>query len=240
MRPGRRNGGHERFPSRYYATSQEVFDYIAWRRSGNPLILSVGIPEIRADADEACDLLIVGERLPEQSRDAYEKLPGEDFWGSSGRIAGSTGCHCGAAGPLGRTTPRGRHRTTLGVAFQAWHAETPRQSRATDHPLGGLPRGLGRRGDNAHITYDWHMEVAAPAATVAARLASGAPDIVLQDRACFIGSNLFADLIWHGRHPDYWSYEGNVSALLVDIVRAVLGLELAESPPAARTTISRV
>jgi len=208
--------------------SPEVFDYISWRL-WDPLVLAVAIPEVRAESAATCDLLIAGDRLPDHrqsGRNRYEAPAFSDFQaglpGARGVIAVQP---AGLGEPLGDDVAR-----RFGVVFQDWHAETPRLSGATENPLNSVLRQPGRRSDTVHITFDWHMQVTAPAASVVTRLSSGAPDIVRKGRDCFIATNLFADLAAHGRHPEYWGYEASVSALLANLVRAALGAKPAAAP----------
>ena len=208
--------------------SPEVFDYISWRL-WDPLVLAVGIPEVRAESAATCDLLIAGDRLPDTRQRGRAGYKSPAFGDLLAGLPGARGIiavqPAGLGEPLGDDVAR-----RFGVVFQDWHAETPRRSNATDNPLNGVLRQLGRRTDHVHITFDWHMQVTAPAGTVVTRLSSGAPDIVQKDRACLIATNLFADLAAHGRHPDYWGYEATVSALLANLVRAALGAKPAAVP----------
>ena len=210
-----------RFSVSLLCASQEVFDYIAWRL-WDPLVLAAGIPDVRAEAPEVCDLLIVGERLPERGENAYRNYRASAFDDFQTALTGARGVIAVQPALLGEPLPDEVARR-FKVVFRDWNAETPRQSSATDHWLCGLSRRLGRRADHVHITYDWHLEVDAPAEMVVTRLSSGTPDVVQHDRACFLGTNLFADLAWYSRHPDYRGHEAAVSALLAGLVRAALG-----------------
>ena len=212
---------HRKFSVSLLSASQEVFDYISWRL-WDPLVLAAGIPEIRADVGEACDLLIAGERLPDQRQNVYENYQARCCGDFLAGLAGARGIIAVQPSALGEP-PCDDVAKRCGVAFRHWHAETPRQSHATDHPLYDLPRGLRRSTDNFHITFDWHLEIEAPAENVVTRLASGAPDVVQNGRACFAATNLFSDLLWHTRHPNYPDYEASASALLVSLVRTALG-----------------
>ena len=222
---------HQKFAVSLLSASQEVFDYISWRL-WDPLVLAAGIPEIRTDAGEACDLLIVGERLPDQRQNVFENYQARCCGDFLAGLAGARGMIAVQPAALGDPL-REDVAQRCGVAFRHWHAETPRQSRATDHPLYDLPRGLKRLEDNVHVTFDWHLEVDAPAESVVTRLSSGSPDVVQNGRSCFVATNLLADLAWHGRHPDYWDYEAAVSAILVGLVRAALGEQPAFPPRVA-------
>ncbi|MBM3853573.1 MAG: hypothetical protein FJ399_10505, partial [Verrucomicrobia bacterium] len=221
-----------RFSVSLLSASPEVFDLISWRL-WDPLVLAVGIPDIRAQAARECDLLLVTDRLGEHRQAAKAQPAGAYEEGTRGvtgtsladvltALPGARGVIAVQPAALGEPLSEAVAKR-CGVAFKQWHPETPSSSHLTDHPLNALLRSLGRRPDHAHVTFDWHPEVTAPPASVVTRLASGAPDIVLQGRACFIASNLFSDLAAYGRHPDYWSHEATLAALLANLVRTALG-----------------
>lgn len=228
-----------RFSVSLLSASPEVFDLISWRL-WDPLILAVGIPDIRAEAARECDLLLVTDRLGERRQTAKAQAAGAYEEGTRGvlgtsiadvltALTGARGVIAVQPAALGEPLPPEVTRR-FGLEFVRWQAKTPQESRLTDHRLTRLARDLGRRPDQVHITFDWHAEVRAPEAAVVTRLASGAPDIVMQNRACFVATNVFTDLAAHGRHPDFRSHEAALTALLVNLVRAALGEKPAAAP----------
>ena len=175
------------------SASPEVFDLISWRL-WDPLILAVGIPDIRAEAARECDLLLVTDRLGERRQTAKTQAGAAYEEGTRGvlgtsladvltALPGARGVIAVQTGGSGRAVAAGSH-PAVRTGIRAVAGENPAGVAPHRSPVDPAGAGFGSPTLIRCTSPSTGMRRCARVeSAVVTRLATGAPDIVMQGPA---------------------------------------------------------